>query len=87
MNKPVDFSTYQQLRKMSFNDVNKWVISIYQSGVQDGINITNDDVIAELDEDQLLEIMLSVKGIGKNRALQVIEKIIDAGMIYSEGNH
>lgn len=80
MKKPVDFSTYKRVQKKTFNEFNSWVISIYNSGLQDGINITNDDVIAELDEDRLLEIILSVKGIGKNRAEEVVRRIIAEGV-------
>lgn len=84
MRKPVDFATYKQIQKKSFNDFNRWVISIYNSGLQDGINITNDDVIAELDEDRLLQILLSVKGIGRNRAEEAVQKILEEGTYGTE---
>ena len=38
------------------------------------------DCVASLTEDRLLEIILSVKGIGKNRAEQVIAKILQEGV-------
>ena len=37
MKKAVDFNTYKRLQKMSFADFNRWVTSIYMSGVQYGL--------------------------------------------------
>lgn len=77
--KPVSFSTYKMLRKLSHNDFNRWVISVYNSGLQDGINITDEEVVAELNEDRLLQILLSIKGIGQKRAEEIVEKILEEG--------
>lgn len=81
MIKPVSFSTYKMLQKLSFNDFNRWVISVYNSGVQDGINITNDEVIAEVTEDTLYDIIRSVKGVGENRTQQIVDKILNEGLL------
>lgn len=80
MKKPLDFRTYQVIRKMSFNDMNRWITSIYSSALQEGINTTNDDVVAELTEDRLYEIIKSVKGIGEKRAKEATEKILAEGV-------
>ena len=77
MKKPVDFSTYKMVKNLTFNDFNRWVVSIYNTGYQDGLNSEPDYV--ELTDDDLLDILLSVKGIGKNRSLQVVEKVLDYG--------
>jgi hypothetical protein len=77
MKKPVDFSTYKMVRNLSFNDFNKWVISIYNTGYQDGLNDQEYDV--ELSDDELLDIILSVKGIGKTRATAVVESVMRYG--------
>lgn len=61
---------------MSLNEINRWALSLYQSGMQDGIDLTNEDIVAEISEDTLREILLSVKGIGPKRADEVIEKIL-----------
>ena len=80
MKKPVDFSTYKKIQKMTLNDLNVWVMSIYKSGLNDGVNLLNDNIAAEVSDDRLLEIMLSVKGIGRKRAEQVIEKLLAEGI-------
>lgn len=77
MNKPVDFSTYKMVQKLSFNDFNKWVISVYNTGYQDGLNDQEYDV--ELSDEELLDIILSVKGIGKTRATAVVESVMSYG--------
>ena len=74
--KPITFQIYKQLQKMSLNELNRWALSLYQSGMQDGIDLTNEDIVAEISEDALREVLLSVKGIGPKRADEVIEKIL-----------
>lgn len=81
MSKPVDFATYRRVQKLSYNEFNRWVMSIYSSGLQEGINITEDDVIAELTDDRLYELIRSVKGIGETRALEAVNKILDEGLL------
>ena len=39
--------------------------------------------MSTLTEDRLMEILLSVKGIGKNRAREVVEKVLQEGVTYS----
>ena len=73
--KPVHFRDYKQIQKMTFNQFNRWVEVLYKSGFEDGLNAGQDNVIAEISDDELMEILLSVKGIGRKRAEQVIEKI------------
>lgn len=79
MKKPADFATYKKVKELSFNDFNRWVMSIYASGYQDGINEADNDCIAALTDDRLMELILSVKGIGKNRAKELIDKICNEG--------
>lgn len=85
MRKLLDFSAYKLLKRMSFNDLNRWVVSIYKSGFEDGLeeaekDTQNEDVVAQLTDERLLEIILSVKGIGKNRASAVVEKVLSEGL-------
>ena len=80
MKKPLDFKTYQAIRKMSFNDMNRLIASIYSSALQEGINTTNNDVVAELTDDRLYEIIKSVKGIGEKRAREATDKILAEGV-------
>lgn len=65
---------------MSLNDLNRWIASVYTSAVQEGINMTNNDVVAELTEDRLYEIIKSVKGIGENRAREATDRILAEGL-------
>lgn len=74
--KPVTFQTFKRIKKMSLNEINRWASVVYQSGMQDGIDLTNEDIVAEISEDTLREILLSVKGIGPKRADEVIKKIL-----------
>ena len=86
MRKLLDFIAYKHIQKMSFADMNKWVLSVYKSGFADGLEEgekeSSDipDLVAQLTDDRLMEIMLSVKGIGKNRAQIVIDKILAEGV-------
>lgn len=65
---------------MSLNDLNRWIASVYTSAVQEGINMTNNDVVAELTEDRLYEIIKSVKGIGETRAREATNRILAEGL-------
>lgn len=80
MKKPADFATYKRVRNLSFNDFNRWVTSVYGSGYVDGQDAINQGCITALSEDRLLEIILSVKGIGKNRAKELMQKILAEGV-------
>lgn len=78
--KPVDFATYKRVQKMTYNDFNRWIISVYNSALQNGINITQDDIVAELTEDRLYDLIRSVKGIGENRTIEIVNKILAEGI-------
>ena len=80
MKKPADFATYKMVKNLSFNDFNRWVTSIYGSGYCDGQDAINEGCVAALTDDRLLEIILSVKGIGKNRAQELMQKILAEGV-------
>jgi len=91
MRKAVDFSTYKKLTKMSLNDFNRWVESVYRSGFDDAYHLTQKDLYNQMEiepkdlvsactEDRLMEIILSVKGIGQRRAQEVVDKIMNEGV-------
>ena len=82
MKKALDFSTYKKLQKLSLNDTNRWINALYAHAFDDGKKELVTECVATLTEDKLMEILLSVKGIGKNRAKQVIDKIIEGGITY-----
>ena len=88
MKKPLQFSSYMQFKKMSYNDANRLFTNYYFTAYQDGY----DDAIAKaigvlkppqkapeptkyVDEDEMRKILLSVKGIGEKRAQEVMKLI------------
>lgn len=80
--KKIDLSTYNLVRNLSFKDFTTWAVSVYKSGYRDGQNDCDEECMAALTDERLLEIILSVKGIGKNRAIEVLKKISEEGVSY-----
>ena len=65
---------------MTLNEFNRWLtFELYQTAVQEAYEIQQRDVIAEIGEEDLMEAILSVKGIGEKRAEQIIKAIIERG--------
>lgn len=77
--KPLSFAELKRIQKMSFNEFNRWITAlckeIYEDGLREGESEFDDAAI--LSADRFMEILLSVKGIGKNRAEQVLEIILN----------
>ena len=42
MKKLADFNTFKALKRMSFNDFNRWVIEFYHAAFEDGLRETLD---------------------------------------------
>lgn len=82
MKKALDFATYKKFQKLSFNDTNRLFSAFYANAYDDCVKQITDECAASLTEERLMEIMLSVKGIGRNRAQQVIDKILEEGITY-----
>lgn len=76
MGKLISFKNLKELQKLPLNSFNRWVESIYESGKQDGIDFVSQETVAEVGENELYNILLSVKGIGPTRAMQVMRKIV-----------
>lgn len=76
MGKLISFKNLKELQKLPLNSFNRWVENIYESGKQDGINFVSQETVAEVGENELYNILLSVKGIGPARAMQVMRKLI-----------
>lgn len=78
--KPITFAQLKRIQKMSLNDFNRWLMELckamYSDGFKEGESEFNDCAIV-LTEDRLMEILLSVRGIGKNRAEQVLAIILN----------
>lgn len=77
--KPITFAELKRIQKLSLNEFNRWITAlckeIYEDGLREGESEFDDAAI--LTADRLMEIMLSVKGIGKNRAEQVLGIILN----------
>lgn len=81
MRQVVTAADYSRLKRMTMKQVNDWVVSLYASAFQDG----HDDIMADavvLDSDVVLAILLSVKGIGRKRAEEALQKIYEGGRAY-----
>jgi len=77
--KPISFAQLKQIQKMSLNDFNRWLMELckamYSDGFKEGESEFDDCAIVT--EERLMEVMLSVKGIGRNRAEQVVNILLN----------
>ena len=95
MIKPLDFNTYKRLRKMSFNDLNRWLRSFWDTAYQTGVDDAVDNGVVKVDEgepkipenmttaisnDDLFDLLLSIKGIGEKRANEILDKLEEFGV-------
>ncbi len=90
MIKPLDFNTFKRLKKMSFNDMNRWLKSFYETAHQNGVDeaVENGVVVPEPPEhctvaianDDLYDLLLSIKGIGETRANEIMDKMEEFGV-------
>lgn len=81
--KPISFAQLKQIQKMSLNDFNRWLMELckamYSDGFKEGESEFDDCAIVT--EDRLMEVLLSVKGIGRNRAEQVINILLNEEVV------
>lgn len=80
--KPIDFATFKKIQKMSLNGFNLWLRDLCGEVYDDGFDCMKSELVAAMTQDKLEEILLSVKGIGKKRASEIIEKIRAEGLSY-----
>lgn len=79
MKKAITFSEFKAIQYMSLNAFNRWVTSIYMSGVQDGLK----EGEKELDEcsvfapEELTSFLQTIPGIGRATAEKIVNAIID----------
>lgn len=87
--KAVDFSTYKKVQKFTLNEMNRWVESIYKAGFDDAYEFSHTtvchkiepkDLVSAYTDERLMEILLSVKGVGRKRAQQIVDKIMSEGV-------
>ena len=79
MKKAVDFNTYKHLQKMSFADFNRWVTSIYMSGVQDGLKEGEKELeeCSTFTAEELTSFLQTIPGIGRTTAEKIVNAIIE----------
>lgn len=77
MLKPLNFSQFKQLKKVSLNDMNRWVMSIYQSGYDEGL-ASKEEQIIELSDDELFQRIMSVPGMTEDLACEIVSVILDS---------
>lgn len=63
--KPIDYKQYKKMQKMSLNELNRWFLSIWESGVQaekekEEASIKADENIAWYSDEELYEKLLTI---------------------------
>ena len=72
-------SQHARLKSMKQGQFVQWAVSFWQSAYEEGLTaagIPEDAETFVMDEEELLDILLSVKGIGKKRADEILQKIL-----------
>ena len=77
MLKPLNFGNYQALKRYSFNQMNAWAVSVYQSGFEDGQESM--PTILEFDKGTMEEFLLGIDGIGEKTVKKIVQAFIDKG--------
>ena len=77
MLKPLNFGNYQALKRYTYNQMNQWAVSVYQSGFQDGQDSMPS--ILEFDKDTMEEFLLKIDGIGEKTVKKIVQAFIDKG--------
>ena len=77
MLKPLNFGKYQALKRYSFNQMNAWAVSVYQSGFEDGQESM--PTILEFDKGTMEEFLLGIDGIGEKTVKKIVQAFIDKG--------
>ena len=77
MLKPLNFGNYQAMKRYSFNQMNQWAVSVYQSGFEDGKESM--PRILEFDKDTMTEFLLGIDGIGVKTVKKIVQAFIDKG--------
>ena len=77
MLKPLNFGNYQALKRYSFNQMNAWAVSEYQSGFEDGQESM--PTILEFDKGTMEEFLLGIDGIGEKTVKKIVQAFIDKG--------
>lgn len=77
MLKPLNFGNYQAMKRYSYNQMNAWAVSVYQSGFEDGQESMPQ--ILEFDSNTLEKFLLGIDGIGEKTVKKIVQAFIDKG--------
>ena len=77
MIKPLNFGNFQAMKRYSYNQMNAWAVSVYQSGFEDGQESM--PRILEFDKDTMEEFLLKIDGIGEKTAKRIVNSFIEKG--------
>ena len=77
--KPLNFGQYQQMKRFTFNQMNAWAVSVYQSGFDDGREDGTETVILDFNEQTMREFLTSIKGISEKTADKIITAFVKKG--------
>lgn len=77
MIKPLNFGNFQAMKRYSYNQMNAWAVSVYQSGFEDGQESMPQ--ILEFDSNTLEEFLLGIDGIGEKTVKKIVQAFIDKG--------
>ena len=88
--KPINFKTYKELQKMSFNQACRWVKALYEAAYNDGAQssttvvhtIEPSDCTTVIENNDLYDLLLSVDGVDEKIADAIMAKMEDAGINY-----
>ena len=67
------------MKRFTFNQMNAWAVSVYQSGFEDGQEDGTETVILEFDKQTMREFLTSIKGISDKTADKIISAFIAKG--------
>ena len=87
MKKYADFKTFKRVKQMSLNDFNRWVMELYRAAFEDGLKEGEeewDECVAAMTEDRMLEVFMSVRGIGPVRAQRLLDAVLQEGISYKK---
>lgn len=83
MRKVIDFNSYSRLRKMSFNDLNRWLVEFYANAFSDGMDKAEEGIIT-ISADDFRQCAESVRGVGEKRADEIIERLKEYEKLQTE---
>ena len=79
MIKPLNFGNFQAMKRYSYNQMNAWAVSVYQSGFEDGQESM--PRILEFDKDTMTEFLLGIDGIGEKTVKKIVQAFIEKGEV------